>query len=242
MFYRFFAVFALCLFLIPAPAAAQDITMEDAYEQGKAAFENEEWGVAIVFLRPIAEAGHDGALLHLGHMYQNGLGVRRHLPTAFDLYRRAAERGNVDAVIATATHYMMGTGTKKDVPTGLNWLVKAAEMDHPVAQFMAGVVYAEGVEDAGVKPDYMASYKWLHLASRHDDVPRRQKRILNDLSQFVARDRLNLRERRRAERLVEAWEPKTWEEVSKDIIPSDSALPIPADEDEEDDSDGETEE
>ena len=67
-------------------------------------------------------------------MYSQGVGVAKHLPTAFKYYKRAADDGGLaKAMFKVGTMYYEGLGCKKDVAQSLNYVKMAYREGYPTA-------------------------------------------------------------------------------------------------------------
>ncbi len=141
-------------------------------EEGRAAYQKQDWVNAVKFLRPLAEEGNDQALVLLGNMYNDGKGVEQNHAVAFQHYKQALTSGNDNAMLAIATMYAEGLGTEKDFPAAFEWFKKSAEAGNPAAQFMIASFYLNGhAELPDVKPDIVKSYAWYRITARQDRLP-----------------------------------------------------------------------
>ena len=137
------------------------------FDEGKAAYNAQNWKEAILNLRPLAETGDDRAMLLLGNMYLEGYGVDKDPREAFALYREAAIRNNVDAMVATATLYQGGIGIPLNTRLAIDWFQRAAQLGSPTGAFFYAIHLYQGAkgESFDVKPDHPAAYKWFRIAS-----------------------------------------------------------------------------
>ena len=115
-------------FLAALPTSAQA-----GFDEGHKAYSEKNWEVAIRNLRPLAEMGDARAMVVLGNMYLDGLGVGKDLKEAFNLYRKAAIRDNPDAMVMVGALYQGGIGVKKNVRYAAEWfgIFSVATAAHP---------------------------------------------------------------------------------------------------------------
>jgi localization factor PodJL len=120
-----------------------------------------------------ARKGVAPAQFRLGALYEKGLGVRKDLAMARDLYRAAADKGHGKAMHNLAVLYAEGIDGKADYRTAAQWFRKAADRGISDSQYNLAVLYARGV---GVEQSFAESYKWFFLAARDGDSDAAQKR------------------------------------------------------------------
>src|SRR5262245_39397781 len=82
----------VCLLLGAVGAA-----LADAFEDGLAAYNRNDYKSAAKLWRPLAEKGNTVAQYNLGTMYFNGQGVVKNFAEAEKWWRAAADHGNPDA-------------------------------------------------------------------------------------------------------------------------------------------------
>ena len=141
-------------------------------EEGRTAYQAEDWFNAIKHLRPLAEEGNDEALVLLGNMYNDGKGVNQDHKLAFAHYKQALASGNDNAMLAIATMYAEGLGTEKDFPAAYTWFDQAAQSGNPAAQFMLASLHLKGhPELPDLEPDIVQSYGWYRITARNDRLP-----------------------------------------------------------------------
>lgn len=141
-------------------------------EEGRMAYQAEDWFNAIKHLRPLAEEGNGEALVLLGNMYNDGKGVEQNHEMAFAHYKQALPSGNDNAMLAIATMYAEGLGTAKDFPTAFEWFQKSAEAGNPAGQFMLASLYLNGhPELPDLKADIVKSYGWYRVTARQTRLP-----------------------------------------------------------------------
>ena len=89
---------------------------------------------AVRYYTIAAEQGHAKAQNNLGHMYNEGWGVKSDKSKAFYWYGKAAEQGLPLAQSNYGTCFEFGTGTKKDKAKAIEWYRKAAAQDNASAK------------------------------------------------------------------------------------------------------------
>ena len=78
--------------------------------------------------QPGPEASVDGwVLMDTAYRYEQGLGVERDLPRAFELYRQAARSGLPDAQYQLGLMYELGIGVDADIHEAQYWYQRAID-------------------------------------------------------------------------------------------------------------------
>jgi len=123
------------------------------YELGRAYAANQQLTEAAAAYRNAADKGSTAAMVELGLLLENGVGVAGNPEQARSLFERAAAAGNPRG--ATSLAALSGSGALPSEPAeARNMLQKAAEANSAEAQFQLGVMYAEGT--GGPKDDVAA--------------------------------------------------------------------------------------
>ena len=91
------------------------------FDEGIAAYNQNDYGTALREWRPLAEQGDADAQLNLGFMYDNGYGVPQDYTKAITWYRRAAERGNKRAQYNLGLMYDSGHGVPQNKVQAYMW-------------------------------------------------------------------------------------------------------------------------
>lgn len=104
-----------------------------------------------------------------GWKLDQGIGTPINIPDAIKAYREAATAGNPLAKARLARIYYSGNGVVADKATAEFWangitpdILKAAEANDPIAQELAGLLYADGL---GVPRNTWEELKWLRKAA-----------------------------------------------------------------------------
>ena len=104
---------------------------------------------ALAWLRPIAEAGHAGAMHQMGQIYQHGWGVNPSAEGAVSWWLRGAEEGSRECQSDLGCCYERGAGVPREEAQARRWFAAAAEQGDPKAQFnLGGMLYRDGSADA----------------------------------------------------------------------------------------------
>lgn len=228
-----FAALLLSLCFTATPAAAD-------FNQGKIAYDTQQWREAIANLRPAAERGDARAMVLLGNMYAQGFGVEKDEVEAFILYRRAAEENNKDGIVATATFYQEGAGVSKNTRLAIGWFERGAKLgDQTSAFFYATHLYRGSKGDTfDFKPNHPESYKWFLIASEGSAFPQ-MAAVAGNMAKQIG-EQLNPLERAAAERAARDWRPTPPSELGP--TPDHDLLKKPAAADSADAPENKTEE
>lgn len=101
--------------------------------------------LAFKWLDLAAKKGNKDALVNLGYMYENGLGVKKDYKRAMFLYIESANKGSGDAEYRLGKMYYFGNGVEKNYKTALTWYQSAAEgSGNKDAMFELGLMYEKG--------------------------------------------------------------------------------------------------
>jgi TPR repeat protein len=120
---------------------------------------------AVEWLQKAADQGDAKAQWNMGSIFASGRGgVKRDLPAAFALCRKAAAGGFVPA---QATLGMLFTRVRDYAQAAL-WLQKAAEQGDPEAQYNLGLAYIKG---RGVAADFGVAFSWMVKAAEQGLAP-----------------------------------------------------------------------
>lgn len=109
-----------------------------------------------------AKMGNATAQLHLGYMYEEGLGVFQDNAKAMEWYRKAAEQGNAEAQNCLGYMYYNGKGVSRDDAKAMEWYRKAADQGEAGAQYHLGEMYKYG---RGVSRDDAKAVEWYRKSA-----------------------------------------------------------------------------
>ena len=153
-------ILGLCFLLaactLPTSIDAQDATpgLFDAV----AAFQNGHHAEAVAALEPLANRGDRRALVLLGQMAAEGLGMARDPDYAVALWRAAAEPPAPDAVAlySLGVAYERGDGVDADAGQASDFYRRSAALGFPPASYNLAVLYLEG---RGVDQDAAQAFR-----------------------------------------------------------------------------------
>ncbi|MBQ9271682.1 MAG: sel1 repeat family protein [Alphaproteobacteria bacterium] len=124
-----------------------------------------DYAKSVKYYTMAAEQNNPIALNNLGSLYFNGIGVKKDIRQALELFQKSAELGNENASINLAFIYL--SGGKKDAmrnQKAVDLLQKAQEKSH-IAQFMLGYAYYKGFV---VPQDYEKAFSLIEKSARND--------------------------------------------------------------------------
>ena len=110
----FFASLVLFLVFAVSPSLA-------GFAEGRAAYKDEDYEVALEEFRKAAEQGHAGAQFYLGILYRRGRGVAPDFAEAVRWYRKAADQGHAKAQYSLGRMHQRGQGVDKDFAEAARW-------------------------------------------------------------------------------------------------------------------------
>lgn len=131
------------------------------YEKGLIGTANP--ALAAQWYKKAAESKHDGALLNLGNLLDDGVGVEKDYEAAVKNFEEAANLGNPEAQNNLGRMYREGHGVKPDEKKVVEWLTRAAKQGYAPAQNSLGLLYFKG---EGVQKDIEQAFYWLEIATR----------------------------------------------------------------------------
>lgn len=238
MFRFFFSLPVLSVLLVSflaTPARAD-------FAEGRKAYAEKNWPQAILHLRPAAERGDANAMIILGNMYLNGLGVGQNPVEAFTLYRKAALRHHPDAIVMVAALYQKGIGAPKNLRYAAEWYGRAAKLGHSTGAFFYAIHMFRGNkvlgapaanQDAAFPPDHEAAYKWFKIAEKNTSNPKlaqAARQLAANVASRLPSDRLDILNKEIIDWSAEM--PDTLgpfpEEVTRETATTSAGKPAPA--------------
>ncbi|MFT4925687.1 MAG: hypothetical protein ACI8WB_001782 [Phenylobacterium sp.] len=136
-------------------------------EEGIYAKHEGRYGVALTDFEPLVNLGYAPAQYELGEMYEHGLGVKKDLKKASELYHLAAKQGNAEAQFSVSTFYAQGITVEKSAKTAAMWARKSAQMGLAAAQFNVAIMYENG---EGVNMDTKKAFYWYTQAAEQNYI------------------------------------------------------------------------
>ena len=114
-----------------------------------------------------AEKGQPRAMLNVGILNEQGIGVPRNFTKALEWWQKAADAGEKEALLRVALCYEVGMGTKADMGKAVSNLQKAAELNYAPAQHRLAGFYLNG---RGVPKDEAKGMDLLKKAAGAGDL------------------------------------------------------------------------
>jgi hypothetical protein len=162
--WRFPTVFASGVLVLALFGGAIAGPLEDADR----AYDRGDYDTAFSLWQSLADQGDASAQLHLGLMFDGGVGVKPDWGKAAEWYRKAAEQGNV---LAQLNLGLTLDGGGADVPFDHEqadyWYRKAAEQGNVLAQRDLAMAYDAG---EGVPQDHTQAATWYRRAAEQRDA------------------------------------------------------------------------
>ncbi|MGX2967233.1 tetratricopeptide repeat protein [Ursidibacter sp. B-7004-1] len=140
--------------------------IEQQFQQGLKAAEQEDYATALKFWQPLAEEGDAKVQFNLGVMYDNGWGVAQDYQQAVYWYQKAAQQGDAKAQYNLGIMYYKGRGVANDYQQAFYWSQKAAQQGYAKAQVRLGGLYYLG---QGVKKDTKKARSLWQTACKQGD-------------------------------------------------------------------------
>ena len=154
------------------------------YDEGLAAFKDEDYATALREWEPLAMKGDARAQKELGVMYFIGLGVAQDSREAVKWYRLAADQGHPDAQNSLGYVYAIGMGVTQDYKEAVRWYRLAADQGHASAQNNLGVMFEHG---RGVPPNRVIAYALYNRSaannpSKYNDAVADRAKLVESMS------------------------------------------------------------
>ena len=117
--------------------------------------------------------GNAIAIYNVANMFENGMGVKQNLNTAFTMYKYSAQRGYTMAYKKLAKFYHFGIGRDKDESKTIYYLTKGMELEkrqkYPTTDCtnLMAYNYNEGI---GVKADRKKAFELWNICAEHNDI------------------------------------------------------------------------
>ena len=114
----------------------------------------------------LAEKNNPDAEYWLGHIYVEGIGVKKDVAKGVKLMTKSADQGLVLAMRDLGQIYMKGDGVLQDYDKAFKRLQAAAHQNDGISQRLLGTLYANGW---GVDKDPIWAYVWYDYAAKNGD-------------------------------------------------------------------------
>ena len=133
-----------------------------SYEEGKQAYLNKDYELALEILKPLAEEGDSQAQITMGLMYDYGHGVKKDPAESIRWYRMAAEQGVPLVQHDIGVKYFQGQGVEQNYQEAAKWWEMSANAGIADSQFNLGLMYYRGI---GIAKDYIKAGKLFENAA-----------------------------------------------------------------------------
>ncbi|MCE2573776.1 tetratricopeptide repeat protein [Motilimonas eburnea] len=127
---------------------------DSRYQQAYEAVNNKEYQQAFSVLDELSKTKHPKAMSLLGYLYANGLGVKKDVNLAADLYRQSADLGDRRGQFNLGDAYQYGRGVEQSWLQAKKWYTEAAQQKYAVAYYRIARIYHFGYGDDKVDMDY----------------------------------------------------------------------------------------
>lgn len=122
---------------------------------------------AALWLSQAADGDHTTALIRMGELYLDGVGVEKDAAEAFRLFSRAARLGDAAGQFAKGICCLYGYGLMKDPEMARRYFSTAAQEAYTPALYRMGLLYRDGL---GVEKDYRKAVQYLYRAATAKDA------------------------------------------------------------------------
>ena len=138
-----------------------------AYLNGNGVRKN--YRLALKYIEESADLGYTPALWTLGGMYEKGIGVKKDLKFAIELYKLGAKHETefCDCSRTLAYCYKHGDGVRKNRRMAFKYFLKAAEKENVDGLYEVGYSYLTGT---GVEKDIDKGIEYLCKAAKQNDI------------------------------------------------------------------------
>ncbi len=130
---------------------------DELFEQGKQAYDDQNYNEAAKLFRQAAEEGHAKSQYYMGLLCEYGDGVTQSDEDAVNWYRQAADQGDPASQTNLGWMYSKGRGLAQSYEEAVNWYRKAADQGFAMAQNNLGIMYNSG---QGVAKDPTSAVEW----------------------------------------------------------------------------------
>lgn len=129
---------------------------------------------AIKWMEISANHGNPSAMVFLGDMYYEGIGVPQNLYQSVDWYMKASKQNDADGMHKLAIAYLDGEGILKNVSKAIQLLQQAAEKGSAEAMDTLAIIYGFGKDD--IEPDMNKFVFWSRMGAENGN-PQSQYRL-----------------------------------------------------------------
>ena len=144
----------------------KDKTEEQLLEDAKAHVSKQEYDQATKILKQLISQDNKDALLFMGELYYNGVGVSKSYKKAIDCFEKS-ECG--DGYLRLAVMYAYGYGCNKNFDKAMEYWNKGAELGNAVCEYQLAMVYINGI--AGIQKDIHKAVAYIKSAAKKGFSP-----------------------------------------------------------------------
>ena len=150
-----------------AETPAAQMTPEELYATGKAAWDEGDFAKAMEYYQQAADAGNPEGLRGLGALYANGDGVDPDYDRAMEYFQLGAAQGDAKSFVNIAIFYQYGLSVEQDAAKAMENYEKAGDLGYSDAYKTLAVMYAYG---SGIEPDPVKAAEYYQKAADMGDA------------------------------------------------------------------------
>jgi len=140
----------------------------DSTAEGVAAFEADDYSLALEILQPLSSDGNPEAQFYVAKMYHLGLGVPKNSGLAYLRYSESASQGLAKAQFNLGLMILKGDAAETDPNIAYDWVAMAADQGLALAQHLMG--FALVSEGSPIKQDLERGLAYYKAAAEQDDA------------------------------------------------------------------------
>jgi TonB family protein len=147
-------------------------TPSEILSSGLAYFRKNDAGPALACYRAAAERGNASAMCNIATLYDNGLGVDKNDPLAFEWSLKCAQAGSAHGMYRVSIAYdpelNLYPALPKNAAESFSWALKAANLGHVQAMRNLARMYSAG---QGTKQDSAEANRWTQSSYKETKDP-----------------------------------------------------------------------
>lgn len=141
------------------------LTPDEMYQKGEEAYKSKNFIAATEWLQAAAAHDHAEAQCTLAMCFRFGIGVKKDVKRAFELFMQAANQDLPVAQYELARCYEKGIGCEASLSKSIRHLRRSAQNGFTDAQYRLGHKYMTG---CGVSQSLQKGFKLIHEAAIHE--------------------------------------------------------------------------
>lgn len=179
--------------------AMQNIEVEEAFQRGLVAQIKGDFSTLVKEMAALAAKGYPRAQVHMGWIYERGIGVEQDYQKAFEWYEKAAANGAKNAPAHIGEMYEKGFGVKQDYLKAAEYYQRSIDLDGSLGYAAMGYLHETGkgvqfdrvkaleyYEKAIAKGDHKAlALLGLMYQQGHGGLPRDEKKAVELYQQAI---------------------------------------------------------